>query len=45
MSKLCLEKHKMKIDFVNTIFDEARTHLLNKIKNPADYYKTVIKIC
>jgi V-type H+-transporting ATPase subunit E len=43
MSKLRLEKLKMKIDFVNTIFDEAKTHLLNKIKNSPDYYKNVLK--
>lgn len=40
MSKLCLEKLKMKIDFVNTIFDQAKTHFLFKIKNPVDNYKT-----
>lgn len=43
MSKLRLEKLKMKIDFVDTIFDEAKTNLLNKIRNSPDYYKTVLK--
>jgi vacuolar-type H+-ATPase subunit E/Vma4 len=43
MSKLRLEKLKLKIDFVNTVFEEARTHLLQKIKTQPDYYKTVMK--
>jgi V-type H+-transporting ATPase subunit E len=43
MSKLRLEKLKLKIDFVNSVFDEAKTHLLNRIKNSPDYYKTVLK--
>jgi V-type H+-transporting ATPase subunit E len=43
MSKLRLEKLKVKIDYVNAVFEEARTHLLNKIKGQPDYYKNVLK--
>ena len=43
MSRLRLEKLKLKIDFVNVIFEEARTHLVNKIKSQPEYYKVVLK--
>jgi len=43
MGKLRLEKLKLKIDFVNVIFEEARTHLQNKIKSQPEYYKNVLK--
>jgi V-type H+-transporting ATPase subunit E len=43
MNKLRLEKLKVKIDCVNTVFDEARTALMQKIKNRPEEYKTVLK--
>lgn len=43
MNKLRLEKLKVKIDCVNQVFDEARNHLLMKIKNRPDEYKNVLK--
>jgi V-type H+-transporting ATPase subunit E len=43
MNGLRLEKLKVKIDCVSSVFDEARNHLLQRIKNkPADY-KNVLK--
>lgn len=43
MNKLRLEKLKVKIDCVNTVFEEAREHLIQKIKSNPNEYKRVIK--
>ena len=43
MNKLRLEKLKVKIDCVNSVFDEAREELINKIKNEPNEYKNVLK--
>ena len=43
MSKLRLEKLKLKIDYVNAVFEEAKTHLQNKIRGQPEYYKNVLK--
>lgn len=43
MNKLRLEKLKVKIECVNNVFEEAKTHLINRIKNKPNDYKVVIK--
>ena len=43
MNKLRLEKLKVKIDCVNSVFDEARTHLVNRIRGKPEDYKNVMK--
>jgi vacuolar-type H+-ATPase subunit E/Vma4 len=43
MNKLRLEKLKVKIECVNNVFDEARHHLLTRIKNKPNDYKVVLK--
>lgn len=43
MNKLRLEKLKVKIECVNNVFDEARTHLIQRIKGKPSDYKTVLK--
>ena len=43
MNKLRLEKLKVKIDCVNSVFDEAREELINKIKNDPNEYRNVLK--
>lgn len=43
MNKLRLEKLKVKIDCVNNVFDDARSQLLQRIKNKPEEYKTVLQ--
>ena len=43
MNKLRLEKLKIKIDCVNSVLDEVRTGLINRIKNKSDDYRQVLK--
>ena len=43
MNKLRLEKLKVKIDCVNSVFEEARNQLLAKIKNDPEEYRKVLK--
>ena len=43
MNKLRLEKLKTKIDCVNTVFEEAKNHLAQKIKNNPEEYKKILK--
>jgi len=43
MNKLRLEKLKVKIDCVNSVFEEAKNQLALKIKNSPDEYKNVMK--
>jgi V-type H+-transporting ATPase subunit E len=43
MNKLRLEKLKVKIDCVNSVFDEARTQLIQRIRGNAEQYKNVLK--
>jgi len=43
MNKLRLEKLKIKIDCVNSVLDEVRTGLINRIKNKPDDYRQVLK--
>jgi V-type H+-transporting ATPase subunit E len=43
MNKLRLEKLKVKIDCVNSIFEEAKTQLSNRIKSKPEDYKNVLK--
>jgi V-type H+-transporting ATPase subunit E len=42
VNKLRLEKFKVKIDYINSIFEETRTALSQRIKSkPEDYKKTM----
>lgn len=43
MNKLRLEKLKVKIDCVNSVFEEARNQLVTKIKNDPEEYRKVLK--
>jgi vacuolar-type H+-ATPase subunit E/Vma4 len=43
MNKLRLEKLKVKIDCVNSVFEEVRTSLISKIKGKAEDYKNVCR--
>ena len=43
MNKLRLEKLKVKIDCVNSVFEEAKNQLVLKIKNSPNEYKKVMK--
>ncbi len=43
MNKLRLEKLKIKIDCVNSVLDEVRTGLINRIKNKPEDYKQVLR--
>ena len=43
MNKLRLEKLKVKIDCVNSVFEEAKNQLALRIKNDEDEYKKVLK--
>lgn len=43
MNKLRLEKLKVKIDCVNSVFEEARNQLVTKIKNEPEEYRKVLK--
>ena len=43
MNSLRLEKLKVKIDCVNSVFDEAREKLIQKIKGDQEEYKKVLK--
>jgi V-type H+-transporting ATPase subunit E len=43
MNKLRLEKLKVKIECVNNVFEEAKTALVQRIKNKPNDYKKVLK--
>ena len=43
MNKLRLEKLKVKIDCVNSVFEDAKTQLVKKIKNNPEEYKKILK--
>ena len=43
MNKLRLEKLKVKIDCVNNVFNEARNHLIDRIKGKPEDYKNVLR--
>ena len=43
MNKLRLEKLKVKIDCVNSVFEDAKTQLMKKIKNNPEEYKKILK--
>lgn len=43
MNSLRLEKLKVKIDCVNSVFEEAKEKLIEKIKSDSDNYKNVVK--
>lgn len=43
MNKLRLEKLKVKIDCVNSVFEDAKNELIKKIKNNPDEYKKILK--
>ena len=43
MNKLRLEKLKVKIDCVNSVFEDAKTQLTKKIKNNPEEYKKILK--
>ena len=43
MNKLRLEKLKVKIDCVNSVFEETRTQLIKKIRNNPEDYKKILK--
>ena len=43
MNKLRLEKLKTKIDCVNSVFEDAKTHLSNTIKKNPEVYKKILK--
>ena len=43
MNKLRLEKLKVKIDCVNSVFEDAKTQLAKKIKNNPEEYKKILK--
>ena len=43
MNKLRLEKLKVKIDCVNSVFEDAKTELIKKIKNNPEEYKKILK--
>lgn len=42
-NKLRLEKLKVKIDLVNSIIEETKTHLVNRVKQNQKEYKEVMK--
>ncbi len=43
MNKLRLEKLKVKIDCVNSVFEDAKIQLVKKIKNNPEEYKKILK--
>ena len=43
MNKLRLEKLKVKIDCVNSVFEDAKTQLVKKIKNNPEEYRKLLK--
>ena len=43
MNKLRLEKLKVKIDCVNSVFEDTRTQLIKKIRNNPDEYRKILK--
>ena len=43
MNKLRLEKLKVKIDCVNSVFEDAKTQLVIKIRNNPEEYKKILK--
>lgn len=43
MNKLRLEKLKVKIECVNTVFDDAKSALISRIKGKPNDYKIVLK--
>ena len=43
MNKLRLEKLKVKIECVNTVFEEAKSQLVDKTKNNPEEYRSVLK--
>ena len=43
MNKLRLEKLKVKIDCVDTVFEEAKNQLVDKIRNNPEEYRSVLK--
>ena len=43
MNKLRLEKLKVKIDCVNSVFEDAKSQLIKKIKSNPDEYKKILK--
>lgn len=43
VNKLRLEKFKVKIDYINSIFEETRNALLQRIKNKPNDYKNTMK--
>ncbi len=43
MNKLRLEKLKVKIDCVNSVFEDAKTQLVKKIRNNPEEYRKLLK--
>ena len=43
MNKLRLEKLKIKIDCVNSVFEDAKTQLVKKIRNNPEEYRKILK--
>ena len=43
LNKLRLEKLKVKIDCVNSVFEDAKTQLVKKIKSNPEEYKKILK--
>ena len=43
MNKLRLERLKVKIDCVNSVFEEAKTQLVKKIRNNPEEYRIILK--
>jgi V-type H+-transporting ATPase subunit E len=43
MNKLRLEKLKVKIECVNSVFEEAKQQLISRIKNKAEDYRNVLR--
>ena len=43
MNKIRLDKLKAKIECVNQVFDEAKSHLIKRIRGQPEEYKTVLK--
>jgi len=43
VNRLRLEKFKIKIDYINSIFEETRTALLQRIKSKPNDYKNTMK--
>ena len=43
MNKLRLERLKVKIDCVNSVFEDAKTQLVKKIRNNPEEYRKILK--